>query len=573
MNFVKSVLSQFQKRYLYDSTLKENNADLANNTIEHSAVEQNSTIEHCARSVKQNVSNIEELKISQFYNGSETDNSVRDEFSNEKGNVEQNTETIINISDDEETLNIFDEFGDFHSDNNTVIQNNKHDTETELTLGKENCLSEIIDFEEVLKEFMIKGDEILPKCNMVDLNDITASNIINEELNLDEFDKLFDIANDLEESKVSNEKTISKENTSFNQNSDSKTSEQAMTEYKQVHEIQFEETNKFENFEMQSDIAQTPTLDVNASIVIDLTIEEHSTFEIDDTKSQKDKIEATQDLTVKDGQIKNTGEIIEESYYTKLISINNDHIGECNNSNKISKVGNDNITIDILNERDNNIPATSYNEPTIKEAISLLPMEANIDNDDFDFCSGYHSSDFEFITESDAEGEGLITKSDEIKNKTRTKPVVTSKNALSNEVKPGSSKDLNNSKIPNYNINENFHQPEGSNSKTNTSFANYNKTYSAVNHRRNDAENYRSNHVIPRGEEYLNLFQGIYAPMFTNFFLMEHKSVIPPTCMNVEYERFDIRMPSREDSDEEGNYRVQQNCCCKGMFDSNSYSI
>lgn len=544
MNFLKNVITQFQKRYVYDATLKENN-EFINNTIEHSTVEQNSTIEHSTRTLQQNSNRVEAVTITQsFHNGSENDNSVGDEFSNKKSIVEINKENIINISDNEEPLKVFDEFIAFHNDDiNTLVQNTKHDSETELTLRKEdeNCMLEINDFEEVLKEFMINRDDILPKCgDMVDY--ITDLNIINEEQILDDFGNFFDTSNDLEESEISKKNRDTKSmpeeyNTSdinktqllklrhviktkkLSDNEPSTPSGLLTTEYNEVHEMQFKNTNKVEHFEVQSDEIQSLTLGVNTSIVVDLTVKEHNRFEIDD------KIDETQDLI---NAIQNTGKLIQGSDHTKTVSKRDDHIIECNSGNKISKLGKENITIDYVDERDNNITATSDNGPTDIETISLLSVEVDMDDDDLDLCNGYHSSDFEFITESDAEINGLITntsKSAEIKKKSKTKHVVTSKNTSSNEVKPGCSKDFKDK----YNINEHC-----------------------------STQSSRSSHSIPQGEEYLKLFQGIYSPMFNDLFFWENKSVRAQTCMNVQYEGvgFDIRMPSREDTNEECKYRI-----------------
>lgn len=596
MNFLRNVIKHFQKSSVYDATVKENSNDFEKHTIEHST-----------SAVVQNANNIEDVMTSQsLYNGSENDNTIGVEFSSKNINVEGDIENIINISNNEETFKVFNEFLDFHSGNDVLVQNNKHDSEIELSFCKDDnsYMLEINDFEQVLKEFIIKGGDKFPKCgDVVDLNDRTTSNVLNEELNIDDFDKFSYTSNDSEENEVSNDnKSISEEQSIldinkkqllklrqfrkcekysdnktpthyFNTIIDSPNTEQTTAEYKQLHETQSNKKNNIKNFELQSDVMQTLTLDGNKSCVdtsfdIDLAIE-HSRCTVDDTKSQNysqgNEIKKIEDISIQNltNDITNTCKRIEDSDHAEIISINYKNIADCKDGNKISKLDKDNIANDFVNERDSNI-TTCDNEPTDIETISLLSIEANIVNDDLDFCNGYHSSDFEFITESDAEIEGFITKTDEIK-KSESKRVGTSGNASPNKDKPGSKKDFNDSQIPNYSTsNEYFHQPDASNSKTNTNFDNYNKTSNAVDYRQNYAKHSRLNHVIPQGNEYLNLFQGIYAPMFTDLFFLESKTGRAQRCMNVQYEGvgFDIRMASTEDSDEECKYRVQQNWLC-----------
>lgn len=576
MNFLENIITQFQKGHVSD--VKENSDDFIKKSVEPPT---------CA--VKQHGNGIEEIMSPHSsYDDSEHDNTV-DKFPSKKSEIQQDIEHTNNISNYKETIIDLEEFIDFLDNNKELEQNNTHNSEIKPTFPEKDDSStvDLNDFEQFLQEFEIKRDRELAECdNIVDSVDNAALGVINEEIivNLDEFGNFLANFNDPEENVTNhyNKRMLEESHSSnlnnkqlvnlrqfrkpkgysnseapahyFNTNTDSANIEQRTTYCKEAPEIQVIKPNNVEIFETLPDEIQTlppnsMKSSINTAIVVDFTRQEDNVLEIEDAKFQNciqdNKFEKTQDISISDFiNVQNTGKLKHNSDNTAITSI--DNIDQRKDT-KCYKQEHDNITMAYANDRD------AY-EPTDIE-IKLLSLETNIDNVDLDFCDGYHSSDFEFITESDAEIEGPLTN--------MSKCVDMNKNASPNKGinKPGSSKQnvVNNDTIRNCNKYKQSCQPGAGNSITNNSFNN-NESYNAVNYRY--TQHSRPNHIVPQGEEYLNLFQGLYAPMHTDMFFLENKSVRPQTCMNVEYEGigFDMRMPRAEDSDEECKYEVSKTC-------------
>lgn len=159
------------------------------------------------------------------------------------------------------------------------------------------------------------------------------------------------------------------------------------------------------------------------------------------------------------------------------------------------------------------------------DIISISSTEddvIDVDKLNDSYCSGYHSSDFEFITESEAELNGIVAnfvskESYEFKNDRATQECGSSVSAATVE---------------------NYNEPP------NPSPVNNNEIITTRNE-------------IPQGDEYLNLFRGIHDPVLplAHIYFLENKSV-RVTSMNVQFEGigFDVRMmhrPESEDTDDE----------------------
>ncbi|XP_028178939.1 uncharacterized protein LOC114366306 [Ostrinia furnacalis] len=146
-----------------------------------------------------------------------------------------------------------------------------------------------------------------------------------------------------------------------------------------------------------------------------------------------------------------------------------------------------------------------------KEDIIIIISDSESD----DSCSGYHSSDFEFITEEEARADGF-------KNFNKT-------NTIENEV----TKTV-----------EETQKPSCSNNN----------------------EEYRQNHQIPVGEGYFDLFRGYHAP--TTPFMFENKCM--GLLLNAEYAGvgFDMRVLSRQiqEFEDDDEYKEEAEECAKKIL-------
>ncbi|XP_059058842.1 uncharacterized protein LOC131852218 [Achroia grisella] len=188
--------------------------------------------------------------------------------------------------------------------------------------------------------------------------------------------------------------------------------------------------------------------------------------------------------------------------------INDNEYDPLNNREVKTKTNKETVNIDVIS-------INSNDEVAGFESNNVNCIDVN--DDSSDNCS-YHSSDFEFITEEEANIDGFI-----INFRAKT---VNKKQAEFDKLKNASG------------INFHRHYLPG------TSRVEYADEFS-----------YRENHIIPEGDEYLSLFQGIYAPVFAPLHFMENKSV-RSNCMNVEFEGigFDMKLLNKknmEDTTEE----------------------
>ncbi|XP_026755224.2 uncharacterized protein LOC113515267 [Galleria mellonella] len=152
----------------------------------------------------------------------------------------------------------------------------------------------------------------------------------------------------------------------------------------------------------------------------------------------------------------------------------------------------------------------NINIETENQNADALNIKHDLD-DKSDNCS-YHSSDFEFITEEEANIEGLII-----------------------NFRP---KTVNNVK-----------QPEKANLNASSHFSRF---YLPGTSQYDNNFNYRENHAIPEGDDYLNLFQGIFAPALTPLHLLENKS-FRSTRMNVQFEGigFDMKVLNKKNMEDQ----------------------
>ncbi|KAG6445195.1 hypothetical protein O3G_MSEX003800 [Manduca sexta] len=278
-----------------------------------------------------------------------------------------------------------------------------------------------------------------------------------------------------------------------------------------------------------------------------------------------------------------------------LITSNNIR-NPCNNEEKEESKD------DIGNIKLNDVISISSEEDLslcLLENIELLktisPKPIKVDNNDstrdqkYDSdCSGYHSSDFEFITESEARFEGLIN--NRAKELHKNTPFSKTTSEISGYPNSLNCRSTHNSKTerkysdafkenhqPILNLNKDLglsnkidlEQPgASSNTVSNNHSHSVGPSSSFSNFRYNEPrsnlyastptfsrniflKNNPRHNVIPAGEEYFNLFRGIYDPMLPlcNIHMMENKS-FRATGMNVEFEGigFDLRLMRNMDS-------------------------
>lgn len=545
MNFLKNIITKLQKGHV-SITLKENSKDYVKKSVEPSTC----TARHSGYSAEETMSHGDD----DVFEGN--NNTIGNEIPTDTSKVQINVaekEDAKNISNYKETLINLDEFADFRDNNNESEQNDTLQSEIDLTLAeKDDTDIDIIDFNQFLNEFKIKRNNKLPKCvNIGDSIDNAALCVVNEEL-VNDIDDLFATIIDPDGIGLANDtKSVLDENNALLMNKKQlihsrllrKPNNEAPVDnfdtnidFTKIEQAKVKPTN-VENFPTQPDNLQTfaPNKEqsvINTSNFIDLITEEDNTLEIEELQngSQGNKIKKMQDVSVYDYTDDVQSELDDN---TKTTS--NENIKD-RKEKKMYKEETDNIATGTT--------IKDINESNDKDTISLLSIETDID---LDFCNGYHSSDFEFITESDAETDGLINKCDEINNKSKIKHDAAS-NIASNIIKPGSSKQNV--------LNDDKHHHLGAGNSYNI-FTN-NQKYNAENYKQYYTQNPVQNHVVPQGEDYLNLFRGWYAPMYSEILFLENKSVRAQTCMNAQYEGigFDLRMPCREESDEECKYEV-----------------
>ncbi|XP_035455059.2 uncharacterized protein DDB_G0287625 [Spodoptera frugiperda] len=178
--------------------------------------------------------------------------------------------------------------------------------------------------------------------------------------------------------------------------------------------------------------------------------------------------------------------------------INNNNISDETNPNNIMndrKVSNNSEIIDVISINSSIDEEISENEVTI-DLIS--------DSDDSESCEGYHSSDFEFISETEARMDGFII------NFRQNRP----------------NEDL-----------EQFHGYPGQFAEE--LFGDRLSDPGEGPSNRNEFEDrtYRDNHRIPEGDNYLQLFQGLYNPLMavSEIYFLENKSV-RTSAMNSQYD-------------------------------------
>ncbi|XP_022816837.1 coiled-coil domain-containing protein 1-like [Spodoptera litura] len=163
------------------------------------------------------------------------------------------------------------------------------------------------------------------------------------------------------------------------------------------------------------------------------------------------------------------------------------------------KVSNNSEIIDVISINSSIDEDMPQNEVT-KDLITIIS-----DSDDSESCEGYHSSDFEFISETEARMDGFII------NFRQNRP------------------DDEQFDYPGQFVEELFgdeHSDPGEGT-------------SGQNRPKNEFEDrtYRNNHQIPVGDNYLVLFQGLHNPLMavSEIYFLENKSV-RTSAMNSQYD-------------------------------------
>ncbi|KAH9633740.1 hypothetical protein HF086_008762 [Spodoptera exigua] len=183
--------------------------------------------------------------------------------------------------------------------------------------------------------------------------------------------------------------------------------------------------------------------------------------------------------------------------------INNNSISDETNANNNSdekKISNNNEILDVISIN------SSINEDILRNEETKEPITLISDSDDSESCDGYHSSDFEFISETEARMDGFI--------------INFRQNGPSEILEPFN-------EYPCQFADELFGESDPG------------EGTSSQNRSRNEFEDrsYRDSHQIPEGENYYQLFQGLYNPVMavSEIYFLENKSV-RTSAMNSQYD-------------------------------------
>lgn len=493
----------------------------------------------------------------------------------------------------------------------TVIEANDTNSNAEmLAIDDESLFIDDAKSKKVLENYNI--DETL--INLDDFEDLLKDNIStikgvansqddpnyieNEEVivNLDEFENMFELVNDIEvnrevtkpECKASTTEEVYFENIVIDDSTESPHVLQIDGNKDNVSDIQFANrvTQDDHNYSVCNDIhmpGKNPKhyLDEFKSFLKNKDIEAKTktyfvmtnvspnhlnanNFDSENnpetfTNSGYNATDAKIDILANQGKI--IHEVIESQNETSISKGNGD-------------MGKEGSVIILFSEDDSN---SIQNETKAYDNISISSSEDERVRADSDYCSGYNSSDFEFITESEAKLDGLIInltsknlKTPEKRHKPGTYTVEIAKDAnyasgssqeSVKEVEPGpshSNLDLA------HNYAQGQHYKDGLSNKnipaTSTTkpkdgtYKEKNYSYDYKRYLIQESKRQRQNHVLPQGEEYLNLFHGMNMPLVSELHFLENKSVRPRTCMNLEYDGigFDMRLVKKtSDSDDE----------------------
>ncbi|CAB3241909.1 unnamed protein product [Arctia plantaginis] len=227
-----------------------------------------------------------------------------------------------------------------------------------------------------------------------------------------------------------------------------------------------------------------------------------------------------------------------------------DNLSNNDNGNKIETQSNDaDIFIDLT------VDDVDVSSKANKKDIIPITFEEYTESTSSD---GYHSSDFEFITESDAELDEYIINfsrnkfcNNDIYHNSKCRGVLSGdvfdrrstsqiKGLNSKIANPAESSRKYNTQLDMDSKNSsNLSNGPHSSSKDSRNVSDLGEGPSGLNRPLYDYSNrdYRQNHLIPEGEGYLALFRGAYNPILpmSDIILLENKS-IRPSPMNIQYE-------------------------------------
>ncbi|XP_037871652.1 uncharacterized protein LOC119629567 isoform X2 [Bombyx mori] len=236
-------------------------------------------------------------------------------------------------------------------------------------------------------------------------------------------------------------------------------------------------------------------IDGNKTVNNDITQRNYST-NAKFTDEPNNVIENSEIIDLTEPVVGPVREIDETKFNIDIISLSSDEEFDQGNGTK-------------LKHEINNQTVTNLKPIHDLNTIPISTLEEEQDSD------GYHSSDFEFISENEAKMSGIIYKYPKI-----NKELYGTKNEA--DSKPGCS--------------------NGFESNTEDSFQDNGLNTSKAS----------ENRVLPAGENYLNLFRGVYDPVLPHsaIFFLENKS-IRPIRMNVDYEGmgFDMQLMRSDSSD------------------------